>query len=184
MEDLAMQIGHKLKHLRMANSFTQEELASRSDLTKGFISQIENDTASPSISTLEDLLEVLGTTPNEFFSDSSKEKVVFLKECRLLTPDSNDKVKIELLIPGLGKRKMDPVLVSIESGEETFKDPAHEGEELGFLLQGKINLNLDGETFNLKKGDCFYYSAVKKHSIVNVGKEKAKILWVVTPPIF
>ena len=87
MEDLAMQIGHKLKHLRMANSFTQEELASRSDLTKGFISQIENDTASPSISTLEDLLEVLGTTPNEFFSDSSKEKVVFPKECRLLTPD-------------------------------------------------------------------------------------------------
>ena len=79
MEDLAMQIGHKLKQLRMANSFTQEELASRADLSKGFISQIENDTASPSISTLEDLLEVLGTTPNEFFSDNSKEKVIVLK---------------------------------------------------------------------------------------------------------
>ena len=179
-----MQIGHKLKHLRMANSFTQEELASRTDLSKGFISQIENDTASPSIATLEDILEVLGTTPKEFFSDYSKEKVVFPREFRLVTPDSDDKVKIELLIPGSGKKKMDPVLVSIKPSEETFKDPAHEGEELGYLLQGKINLNLDGETFNVKKGDCFYYSADKKHSIVNVGKETAKILWVVTPPIF
>lgn len=179
-----MQIGHKLKRLRLAKSFTQDELASRADLSKGFISQIENDTASPSIATLEDILDVLGTTLNEFFSDNNKEKVVFPKEFRLLSPDSDDKVKIELLIPGSGKRKMDPVLVTINPNEETFKDPSHEGEELGFLLQGKINLNLDGETFCLKKGDCFYYSADKKHSIVNVGNNTAKILWVVTPPIF
>ena len=130
-------------------------------------------------------MEFLGTTPTEFFSDiDDLEKVVYPKEVRLLTPDSDEEVKIELLIPGLGKKKMDPVLVSIKSGEETFKDPAHEGEEFGFLLQGKINLKLDGKTFNIKKGDCFYYSADKRHSIINTGKETAKILWVVTPPIF
>jgi len=179
-----MKIGHKLKRLRMGNSLTQEELASRTDLSKGFISQIENDTASPSIATLEDILEVLGTTPTEFFSDIDIEKVVYPKEVRLIAPDSDEKVKIELLIPGLGKRKMDPVLVSIKPGEESFKDPAHEGEELGFLLQGRINLNLDNKKFKLKKGDCFYFTADKKHSIINVGKETAKILWVVTPPIF
>lgn len=179
-----MKIGQKLKRLRMAKSFTQEELASRTDLSKGFICQIESDTASPSIATLEDILDALGTTPHEFFSDNNKEKVVFPKDSRMVTPDSDDKVKIELLIPGSGKRKMDPVLVTIKPKEETFKDPSHEGEELGFLLQGKIKLNLDGETFCLKKGDCFYYSADKKHSIVNVGNNTAKILWVVTPPIF
>jgi len=168
----------------MGNSLTQEELASRTDLSKGFISQIENDTASPSIATLEDILEVLGTTPTEFFSDIDIEKVVYPKEVRLLAPDSDEKVQIELLIPGSGKRKMDPVLVSIKPGEESFKDPAHEGEELGFLLQGKINLNLDNKKFKLGKGDCFYFSADKKHSIINIGKETAKILWVVTPPIF
>jgi len=179
-----MKIGHKLKRLRMASSLTQEELASRTDLSKGFISQIENDSASPSIATLEDILEVLGTTPTEFFSDIDIEKVVYPKEVRLLAPDSDEKVQIELLIPGSGKRKMDPVLVSIKPGEETFKDPAHEGEELGFLLQGKINLNLDDKTFKLNEGDCFYFLADKKHSIINIGKEEAKILWVVTPPIF
>jgi len=179
-----MEIGHRLKHLRMASSLTQEELASRSDLSKGFISQIENNTASPSIATLEDILDVLGTTPTEFFSDINIEKFVYTKEDRLLTPDSDNKVKIELIIPGSGNRKMDPVLVSIKPGEETFKDSAHEGEELGFLLKGKIKLILDDKTFALKEGDCFYFSADKKHSVINVGKEVAKILWVVTPPIF
>jgi len=74
--------------------------------------------------------------------------------------------------------------VSIKPGEETFKDPAHEGEELGFLIRGTIRINLDGKTFKVQKGDCFYFLADKKHSIVNTGKEKAIILWVVTPPIF
>jgi len=101
-----MKIGHKLKRVRMANSLTQEELASRTDLSKGFISQIENDAASPSISTLEDILEVLGTTPTEFFSDLDIEKVVYPKAVRLMTPDSDENVQIELLIPGSGKRKI------------------------------------------------------------------------------
>ena len=127
-----MIISHKLKRLRLANSLTQEELASRTDLSKGFISQIENDTASPSIATLEDILEVLGATSTEFFSDIDIEKIVYPIKSRLTTPDSDEKVKMELLIPGSGKRKMDPVLVSIKPGAETFKDPAHEGEELVF----------------------------------------------------
>ncbi len=180
-----MKIGHKLKRLRIVNSFTQEELASRTDLSKGFISQIENDTASPSIATLEDILEVLGTTPTEFFCDiDNHEKVVYTKSDRVLTPNSNDKYQVELLIPGSGKRKMDPVLVTIEPNEESFTDHVHEGEELGILLKGKVDLKLEDETYSLRQGDCFYFSANKKHSIINTGKQTAKILWVVTPPIF
>ena len=180
-----MKIGHKLKRLRVLNSLTQGELASRTDLSKGFISQIENDSASPSISTLEDILEVLGTSPSEFFCDiDACEKVVYSKSDRVLTFDSNNKFQIELLIPGFGKRKMDPVLVSIKPGEESFRDPVHEGEELGFLLKGKIELNLEDKTYSLTTGDCFYFAADKKHSITNRGKQIAQILWVVTPPIF
>ena len=180
-----MEIGHKLKRLRIANALTQEELAERTDLSKGFISQIENDTASPSIATLEDILEALGTTPTEFFSDIEKdEKVVYKKTDRVLTPDSNDKFQVELLIPGSGKRKMDPVLVTISPKQESFKDPVHEGEELGVLLQGAVELNLEDNKYSLKKGDCFYFSADKKHSIINRGNQTARILWVVTPPLF
>jgi DNA-binding XRE family transcriptional regulator len=64
-----VKIGEKLRKLRMSNSLTQEELASRADLTKGYISQLENDATSPSISTLKDLLDVLGVSMSEFFAE-------------------------------------------------------------------------------------------------------------------
>ena len=62
-----MSIGEKIRHLRTICQLTQEELADRCDLTKGFISQLENDLNSPSISTLTDILHALGTNLKEFF---------------------------------------------------------------------------------------------------------------------
>ena len=63
-----MIIGEKIRRLRMELQLTQEELADRTELTKGYISQVERDLASPSIATLVDILEALGTTLGEFFS--------------------------------------------------------------------------------------------------------------------
>jgi transcriptional regulator with XRE-family HTH domain len=73
-------IGAKIKELRLENALTQEELANRCELTKGFISQIENNLTSPSISTLSDMLEVLGTDLGEFFRDEEQEAYVFTQE--------------------------------------------------------------------------------------------------------
>ena len=73
-----MDIGIKIKELRTLKGLTQEELASRSELSKGFISQLENDLTSPSISTLEDILQCLGVTINEFFAkEETPVQVVF-----------------------------------------------------------------------------------------------------------
>ncbi len=74
-----MEIGKKLKQLRMEKGLTQEELAGRSELSKGFISQLERDLTSPSIATLMDILQCLGTTINEFFSENPEEQVVLKK---------------------------------------------------------------------------------------------------------
>jgi len=60
----------------------------------------------------------------------------------------------------------------------------HKGEEFGFLLSGKIELRLDDRKYVVKKDECFYFSSDKKHSVKNIGKTPAKILWVVTPPTF
>ena len=75
-----MDIGLKLKELRVLKGLTQEELADRAELSKGFISQIERDLASPSISTLSDLLQCLGTDLKDFFNDAEDDIVVFAKE--------------------------------------------------------------------------------------------------------
>ena len=63
-----IEIGRKLKQYRLQLGLTQEELASRTELTKGYISQLENDLCSPSIATLQDILEVLGVTLEQFFA--------------------------------------------------------------------------------------------------------------------
>lgn len=72
-----MDIGKKIKELRLSNDLTLEELASRSELTKGFLSQVERNLTSPSISTLEDILEALGTDLSHFFQQEKQQKIVF-----------------------------------------------------------------------------------------------------------
>ncbi len=72
-----MKIGNKLKRLRQEKLLTQNELADRCDLSKGFISQLERDLTSPSLSTLDDILEALGTNIKDFFNDHEQEKIVF-----------------------------------------------------------------------------------------------------------
>jgi len=178
-----LKIGERLKRLRMTNSLTQEELASRSDLTKGYISQLENDATSPSIATLKDILDVFGVSMQEFFSEISDEDIVFGKDARVQATD-DDKIKVELLVPGAQNREMDPVLVTLDPGGEMEEQPFHEGEEFGFILLGKVQLRLDDRLYTVKKDECFYFTSDKKHAVKNIGRGPAKILWVVTPPTF
>ena len=72
-----MELGAKLKDMRQRINLTQEELADRCELTKGYISQLENDLTSPSIATLCDLLNALGSNRSDFFHEDSEEKIVF-----------------------------------------------------------------------------------------------------------
>ena len=72
-----MEIGEKIKRLRLQRGLTQEELADRCELSKGFISLLERDLTSPSIATLNDVLECLGTDLAAFFTEHAEEKLVF-----------------------------------------------------------------------------------------------------------
>ena len=96
-----MQIGAKIKALRIANDLTLEELASRSELTKGFLSQLERDLTSPSISTLEDILEALGTNLSEFFAAEPEEQIVFHQGDFFI--DEGEDHTIEWIIPNAQK---------------------------------------------------------------------------------
>ena len=75
-----MELGNKIKELRLQSDLTQEELADRCELTKGYISQLENDLTSPSIATLIDILSALGVTLKEFFAEEEEQKIVFKEE--------------------------------------------------------------------------------------------------------
>ena len=73
-----MDIGSKIKRLRLKNELTLEDVANRCELSKGFLSQVENNLSSPSITTLEDILEVLGSSLSEFFSEDEPEQNIIV----------------------------------------------------------------------------------------------------------
>lgn len=179
-----LQIGEKLKRLRMINSLTQEELGNRADLTKGYISQLENDTACPSIATLKDILDVFGVSMQEFFTDPVDAEVVFGADARVQSTGDADAVKVELLVPGAQNREMDPAMVTLEPGAEMEEQNFHEGEEFGYVLAGRIQVRLDDKAYTVKKDECFFFTSDRRHAVKNIGKGLAKILWVVTPPTF
>lgn len=177
-----MDLGAKIKQMRNQKGLTQGELADRCELTKGYISQLENNLNSPSIATLTDILSALGSNLAEFFQEETEEKVVFSKN-EFIEKDS-DGVLWNWLIPNAQKNMMEPVLVELSEGVSTAGDIPHEGEEFGFVLDGKIAIVLGNKHHVCKKGEAFYYAANKPHSILNKGKGKAKFLWISTPPNF
>ena len=177
-----MELGTKLRDMRQQKNLTQEELADRCELTKGYISQLENDLTSPSITTLVDLLNELGSNLSEFFRDETEEKIVF-SESEYIEKQS-DGMTLEWVIPNAQKNMMEPVLVELAAGASTSTDFPHDGEEFGYVLEGKITVIRAGKSHTAKKGESFYYSADKEHQIVNKGKSKAKFIWISTPPNF
>jgi transcriptional regulator with XRE-family HTH domain len=177
-----MEIGTKIKRLRLQLNLSQAELADRCELTKGYISQLENDLTSPSISTLCDILSALGTDLSEFFKKEDDERIVFSADDFI--EKSEDGMKLKWIIPNAQKNQMEPILVELESGASTSVDFPHEGEEFGFVLDGKVCIELGKNKYACKKGETFYYTADKTHTIHNSGKTTAKFLWISTPPNF
>jgi transcriptional regulator with XRE-family HTH domain len=179
-----MNIGEKIKRLRVKKSLTQEELADRCELTKGFISQVERDLTSPSIATLVDILEGLGTNLKDFFNETVEEKIVFAKEDAFESENEELKYILKWIIPNAQKNAMEPILIDLEPEGRSKEDFPHEGEEFGYVIQGSIYLNIGSETFKVKKGESFYFKANANHFISNAGKTKATVIWVSTPPSF
>jgi len=178
-----MKIGERIRNLRQVRSLTQEELAERAGLTKGFISQVERDLTSVSLESLLQILDALDVDASHFFQEIVEERVVFRKGDKVVIKKDGVS-RFELLVPGSANRSMEPARLVLAPGESTEEDAPHPGEEMGYVMQGKIRIRLGEKSFDASKGDCFYFTANRVHQITNAGKGKAVILWVTAPPSF
>ena len=177
-----MKIGAKIKELRTRNGLTLEELASRSELTKGFLSQLERDLTSPSISTLEDILEALGTNLSEFFQSTPEQQIIFGKNDFFV--DERDKHTVEWIVPNAQKNEMEPIRITIHPGCTSFIMKANEGQEFGYVLNGQVELVIGKKVYSMKAKETFYLNGARSHFIRNKGKKDAVLLWIATPPMF
>ena len=180
-----MEIGSKIKRLRVRLGLTQEELAARTELTKGFISQLERDITSPSIATLMDILEALGTNVSEFFSDREDDGVMtYAADDMFIKADEEAGVTIRWLVTNAQRNALEPILVTLSPGASTEPDDPHEGEEFGYVLSGVITLVSGEQKRKVRRGDAFYFRPTGVHYLINTGKSEGKVLWVSTPPSF
>ena len=177
-----MKIGDKIKRMRIEKGLTQEELANRCELSKGFISQLENDLTSPSIATLIDILEILGTNLKEFFSDDRDEKITYTYEDMFETENEELKYSLMWLVPNAQKNMMEPIMITLQPGGQYLEEDPHEGEEFGYVLQGVVSIHLGNKTYTANKGESFYYTADKTHFLSS--KNGATLIWVSSPPSF
>ncbi|WP_027108260.1 helix-turn-helix domain-containing protein [Lacticigenium naphthae] len=175
-----MKIGARIKNLRLKNNLTQEELAERTDVTKGFISQMERDISVPSMEVFFDVLEVLGTTPGEFFEEDKKQRIVYEAKDALFFEDNERGYQIQWLIPESAEKEMEPVLIELNEQGSMKKYPPSRSESFGYVLQGAIEVVLGTEKWKVETGNTFYFQANQEHQLRNSVDKKSKILLVVT----
>ncbi|WP_203623197.1 helix-turn-helix domain-containing protein [Lacticaseibacillus sp. 866-1] len=175
-----MDIGQKIRDLRIQKNLTQEELGERTDLTKGYISQLEHDQSSPSMETFFDILNVLGQTPAQFFTEDQNQQLVYAVADQTEYVDEERGYQLRWLVPESNENEMEPVHITFEAGGEFKTFEPSPAETFIYVVSGRVKLELGSATYLAKRGEAIYFHATQQHRIVNAARGKSVILLVAT----
>jgi transcriptional regulator with XRE-family HTH domain len=178
-----MELGEKLKAIRMEKKMTLDEVAKKSSLTKSFISQIELNKTSPSITSLMKVASALEIRLTDLFREASPaEDVLVKKGKRDSYYNKKTQLTIELLSTCFPDQKMEPIYFSGEPGGKTDAI-TRVGQEFIYIFKGKIKLILDQKGYVAEEGDSLYFDSSIPHSWENPWSEAVEGIWVGTPPM-
>jgi transcriptional regulator with XRE-family HTH domain len=153
-------------------------LAARAGCSPSFISQVEHGQASPSIATLERLVQALGMSLGDFFRANTPPAVVRSHERTALT-HSWSRAQIEALAPVGAGGALEPLLITLEpSGQSGSQPYAPGGDEFAFVCEGEVQLTVGETVHRLTRGDAATFSGESPHRWENVGRETARIMVV------
>ncbi len=170
----AIAIGSAIRHRRKQLNMTMKELAESTDLSIGFISQIERNLTTPSLSSLASIASVMKVDIGYFTDVPKGAESFFKKKNREFFSLDNPLIKYCRLNKDLPGSQLRTVMIETEKGyvsEKVF----HEGEEQIYLLEGKGFVVLNDERFDLEQGDCIHYISSTPHQY---GSDDSKCLWL------
>lgn len=177
-------LGNRIRTKRLEQNMSIKEMAERTGLTSGFISQVERNQTEPSITSLRKISEALDVAVFNFFIDEVNNNSVVRKNQRQMLKFPDSHLVYELLSPDLN-RQMEMFFATLESGAATCDEPlSHKGEEVIFVLSGKMEIQIGNEKYDLDEGDSIYYFANVPHRIVNTGDIDLEFISTITPPRF
>jgi transcriptional regulator with XRE-family HTH domain len=176
-------IGRKVKQARLNRNMRLKELAERSGFSESLISKIENDKTTPSLMTLHRIAVALDTNISWFFSNGPTETSPVLRagERQVIRTDK-ERATTESFVPYGGTHLLQAFLVTIHPGGTSLGPREHPGEEVGYIIDGELDLTIAGTTYHLKAGDSFNFRSERPHSYRNGGRKDVRIVWVNTPP--
>lgn len=182
-------LGVKLRLARQTRNLTLRELATESECSESLLSKLENGKALPSLALVHRLVAVLGVNISWLFDEEAEDAVVIYpggtRPTITLDPERGGHgVTLERIIPYKAGHVLQCNIHHLEAGGESGDAITHEGEEVGYVLNGQVELRIDDMAYRLNAGDAFCFRSHRPHSYRNVGTRAASILWTCTPPTF
>lgn len=181
-------IGHRLRYARRKQDLLMKEVARRVGCSESLISKIERGHATPSLRMLHNIAAVLNINIASLFDAGADEQVVRRGGERPLihleSRTGGGSIDLERLAPSGERTLLEANIHVVEPGAESDGEITHEGEEVGYVIEGTVELTVDDVPYVLNAGDSFYFRSELAHRYRNTGKTTARLLWVNTPPSF
>ena len=179
------EIGEEIRGLRKAQGLTLKQVAAAAGISVGYLSEIERNLTRVPIGVLKGLCDVFGIHMNWFFRAGklgpTEERDIVVRannRPRLSFPGLG--ITEELLSPNL-TGQLELLISTIAPGADS-DNYSHEGSEAGLVLDGTLELWIDGVHLTLTTGDSFAFPSTQPHRCANTGQIPTRVLWVITPP--
>ena len=175
----------RIKELRIKRGYVLEDLAQKTGLSKGYLSKVENSSKAPPVSTLTKIAKALKVSMSTIFGEEETSVVYHItkRDNRPVIARDGSKYgySYESLAAGYSGRKMDPYTIEIPPNAKQPKFQ-HKGEEIFFMLEGRIRVIHGDIEFVLEEGDCCYFDSSVPHHSYALGDRPAKALMVIYTP--
>lgn len=178
--------GRHIREARQQRNLTMEKLAEMTGLSRSYLSNVERNVNSPTISTLRVILDALGMSLTELFRNvESAQRILTRPSERVeIARTGNSSVRYELLNPN-PNGQLELLIMTVAPGGTSGAHPhTHAGEEVGLLIEGNLNYWVDGVHYPLEAGDSLSFTSTTPHRYSNTGTVPAVSVWCVTPPSF
>ena len=185
---LDLQIGARVRHARILKGMLVRELAAAVGCTESTISKIENDRILPSMPMMQKLISALDRDMASFFGLNPAHQSVVQRAGERAVAETDpirrgEGIKYERLVPFAAGNLLEANIHVIEPGGQRTDDISNQGEALGLLLEGQIEIVVDGATYTINAGDSFFFKAHLSSSYRNITGSVARLLWVNTPQV-
>ncbi|MBY3181892.1 cupin domain-containing protein [Rhizobium sp. 25PS6] len=182
---MSVDIGSRLRHLRIAHKLSQRELAKRTGVPNSTISLIESNASNPSVGALKRILDGIPIGLAEFFAFEPERPRKAFYAAEQLVEIGKGAISYRQVGENLFGRSLQILKECYQPGADTGKVPlVHEGEEGGIVLSGRLEVTVDDERRILGPGDAYYFESRRPHRFRCVGPVACEVISACTPPTF